>query len=399
MTDKQADVCIIGGGLVGLFSALFLRQRGLSVVLLEKGRCGQAASGVNFGNMRLQGRNLAEYPLALSAHDLWERFQFITGEPLTIERRGQAYIALDLDQHARLDRITMEAASAGINVDRLGSDEIRRLWPALSPLVSGATWSPRDAVSEPPEATAALARAVRHANVDIVEGATAASITRTASGLTVRTADGLSVTSTRVVNAAGAWAGRLTAALGEPVPMFPAGPQLVLTAPVAPLALPSMLAADGSIIFRQRPDGRILTTMFPRQPGDLDTGAPPVAPAQVERTLSRLAEVVPALRTVTVERAWSGVEGYLPDMLPVLSPSRTTGDVVHAFGFSGHGYQLAPGVGRAVADLITRGAAGVPIAAFDIARFNGEVTPDERLGREFTAAQVDDVSKTTGTST
>ena len=397
MTDKQADVCIIGGGLVGLFSALFLRQRGRTVVLVEKSACGQEASGVNFGNMRLQGRNLAEYPLALSAHDLWERFTVITGESCAIQQCGQAYIALEPDQHARLDRIAAEASSAGINVDRLDDRAVRRLWPTLSPLVSAATWSPRDAVSEPAEATAALVRAVRRAGVEVVEGAAVESVTRTANGLQVRTVGGLSVTSPHVVNAAGAWADRLSAALGEPVPMCAAGPQLVLTAPVAPLSLPSMLAADGSIIFRQRPDGRILTTMFPRQPGDLDKGAPPVAPAQIERTLSRLAEVVSALGNVTVERAWSGVEGYLPDMLPVLSPSRTTEGVIHAFGFSGHGYQLSPGVGRAVADLVTKGLAGVPIAAFDIARYKGDVVPDERLGREFVATQVASVTKTSGT--
>ena len=114
----------------------------------------------------------------------------------------------------------------------------------------------------------------------------------------------------------------------------------------------------------------------------------PIAPTQIERTLRRLADVVPALGNVTVEHSWSGVEGYLPDMLPVLSPSRTTEGVIHAFGFSGHGYQLAPGVGRAIAELVTTGMAGVPITAFDIARYKGEVVPDERLGQEFEVPQV-----------
>ncbi len=388
MGDRQYDVSVIGGGLVGLFSALFLVQRGCSVVLLEKGECGREASRLNFGNMRLQGRNPVEYPLALSAHDFWERFEAVTGEPCAIERCGQAYVALAPDQYGRLQQIAAQASAAGINVDLLDDQAVRRLWPALSPLVVGATWSPRDAVSEPPEATAAVVRAVRRVGVDIREGTTVVSIDRSARGLEVTANNGQTVTSRHVVNAAGAWAGRLSAALGEPVPMFAAGPQLVLTTPVAQLKLPSMLAADGSIIFRQRPDGRILTTMFPRQPGDLDTGMAPIAPPQIERTLKRLADVVPALGNVAVEHSWSGVEGYLPDMLPVLSPSRTIEGVIHAFGFSGHGYQLAPGVGRAIAELVTTGMAGVPITAFDIARYKGEVVPDERLGQEFEVPQV-----------
>lgn len=396
MTQRRADVCIIGGGLVGLFSSLFLRRRGRSVVLIEKGTCGREASGVNFGNMRLQGRNQAEYPLALSAHDLWERFDAITGEHLVVERCGQAFIALGADQHARLERITAEACAAGINVDRFDKAEIGQRWPGLSSLVTGASWSPRDAVSEPAEATAAMVRAVRRAGATILDGTEVTAVTRARSGsdLEVHAADGVGVIAGHVLNAAGAWAGRIAAQLGEPVPMFAAGPQLILTTPVAPQSLPSMLAADGSIIFRQRLDGRILTTMFPRLPGDLDKGMRPVEPSQVVRTLTRLGDVVPALGNVTAELAWSGVEGYLPDMLPVISPSGTTPGVVHAFGFSGHGYQLAPGLARAVTDIICSGRAGVPLNAFDIGRFKGDVAPDERLQREFDPVQVAGVTAT-----
>lgn len=388
MAERMADVCIVGGGLVGMFSALFLRQRRKSVILVEKTTCGREASAVNFGNMRLQGRKPAEYALALSAHDLWERFETITGERITIERCGLAYIALGADQHSRLETIHREASAAGVNVDLLDADEVHRLWPTLSDVVTGASWSPRDAVSEPQEACAALFRAIERAGVEIVERTAVQAVVPVQGGLSVRAHDGRAVTCSHVVSAAGAWSGRLAAALGEPVPMFAAGPQLVLTAPAAPLRLPSMLAADGSIIFRQRGDGRILTTMFPRQPSDLDTGASTVGKLQIDRTLRRLAEVVPSLDNLTVERAWSGVEGYLPDMLPVLSPSSTTPGVIHAFGLSGHGYQLSPGVGRVVADLVTQGSAAVPIEAFDIVRHKGEVMPDERLSREFVARQV-----------
>lgn len=383
MSERRVDVCIIGGGLVGCFAALFLRERGRSVIVLDKGQAGREASRLNFGNMRLQGRHPAEYPLALSAHDLWDRFAAVTGEPCAMDRTGQAYIALAPDQHERLQKIAREACAAGINVDLVLAADVRRRWPGLSGLVSAAAWSPRDAASEPEQVAPIVVRATRRAGAEIIEAATATSIARSAGGVEVRTGSGLTIACTHVVNAAGAWAGRLSASIGEPVPMFAAGPQLVLTAPAAPLGLPSMLAADGSIIFRQRADGRVLTTMFPRQASDLETGAPPIAQAQIARTLARLAEVVPSLAGVRHEQAWSGVEGYLPDMLPVLSPSRTMQGVVHAFGFSGHGYQLSPGVGRAVADLVTEGAAGVPISAFAVERYRGAVTPDERLAREF----------------
>jgi sarcosine oxidase subunit beta len=100
-----------------------------------------------------------------------------------------------------------------------------------------------------------------------------------------------------------------------------------------------------------------------------------------------MARVVPMLGSAQVIRVWSGIEGYLPDMLPVMGWSRTTKNLLHAFGFCGHGFQLSPGVGYTLAEMIDEGRAQIPIDAFAIDRFTGEVQPDqERLSGEFDAA-------------
>jgi sarcosine oxidase subunit beta len=67
----------------------------------------------------------------------------------------------------------------------------------------------------------------------------------------------------------------------------------------------------------------------------------------------------------------------------VIGLSRTTPGLLHAFGFSGHGFQLAPGVGAVVADLIVDGASQTPIESFSIERFAGGIVPDEKLWSEF----------------
>jgi sarcosine oxidase subunit beta len=121
---------------------------------------------------------------------------------------------------------------------------------------------------------------------------------------------------------------------------------------------------------------------------DIVTGTASVPPDRVERGLVRLAEVAPGLGRLQVGRVWSGVEGYLPDMLPVIGWSSTTPGLLHAFGFSGHGYQLSPGVGAVVADLIVARASETPIEAFSIRRFADGVVPDEKLWSEFDAELV-----------
>ncbi len=92
---------------------------------------------------------------------------------------------------------------------------------------------------------------------------------------------------------------------------------------------------------------------------------PSVLPDQVRQVV----RLVPALRGISIIRQWSGAEGYVADMLPVMGPSQTTQGLFHAFGFCGHGFQLGPGVGDAMAELIATGKCSTPLAPFRIDRF------------------------------
>ncbi len=99
--------------------------------------------------------------------------------------------------------------------------------------------------------------------------------------------------------------------------------------------------------------------------------------------MRRLIELVPRLASAAVIRVWSGIEGYLPDMLPVIGPSSTTAGLLHAFGFWGHGFQLGHGVGLVLSEIIADGSTTTPLEPFLIERFEGQVTPDEKYVREF----------------
>ena len=78
---------------------------------------------------------------------------------------------------------------------------------------------------------------------------------------------------------------------------------------------------------------------------------------------------MPRLRHAQTIRTWTGIEGVMPDGIPVVGPSRTTPGLLHAFGFSGHGFQLGPAVGAVLSELILDGETPTPITAFDIGRF------------------------------
>jgi sarcosine oxidase subunit beta len=85
--------------------------------------------------------------------------------------------------------------------------------------------------------------------------------------------------------------------------------------------------------------------------------------------MARAIDIVPALAGAQVIRTWSGMDGQMPDHIPVMGFSSTTPHLVHAFGFSGHGFQLGPMIGLVIAELIAEGQTVSPIAPFAIQRF------------------------------
>lgn len=391
---SHADVVIIGGGLMGTSAAYFLRQRGRSVIVLEKGRVGAQASGVNFGNARLQGRHPEQYALALRAHAIWEEMHAITGVDCEVTANGHLFIALDRGEIGKLEHYAADANKAGVKSEAMGGNEARQRWPYLSPLVQAAAYSARDATANPRLVTPALAARAAALGADIREDVRVMSAERVGEGFRVATAGGETITGGVLLNTAGAWANEVAGWFGESAPMVAAAPPHFVTEPVAPFVGSSVQAIDGSIIFRQTREGAIVAAGYPRGPSDIVANRAPVQPEKVVTAMRRLVSVVPRLGSAHIVRVWSGIEGYIVDMLPVIGPSRTTPGLFHAFGFCGHGFQLGPGVGACLADLASEGRTETPLGAFDIARFAGGVQVSEKFLKEFDAALVAGAGKT-----
>src|SRR4051794_33695401 len=158
MRTIHSDVAIIGGGLVGIWTAYFLRKRGHSVTVIEKGAVGGQASGVNFGNVRLEGRHPTEFPLALRAIEQWERIEELIGEGCGFTPCGHSFIALDLKELPRIERSHGEGIAGGLEIELLGANDVRRRFPYLGPDVCGATWPKRYVTANPRLVTPAAAR-------------------------------------------------------------------------------------------------------------------------------------------------------------------------------------------------------------------------------------------------
>jgi sarcosine oxidase subunit beta len=383
MSRLTVDVAIIGGGLIGAWSAYFLARRNKRVVIIEKGVVGAQSSGTNFGNLRLQGRFPGQYPLSLRSQALWEQLEDLIGDRCEFEQTGHLYLAFDRKERDKIEAYAAVSESYGLAIDHVEPSELRRRWPWLSERVVAATFSARDATANPRLVTPAVARAAKGLGVTVIENCRVTDIGTGAGAFSVKTDTGLEIDCGHVINAAGAWALAIAEQFGETAPLFPAGPPQFVTEPFPYFIEPSIQAVDGSVIFRQIPRGNVILAGYPRTAADSVANRAPVPPAKTLSAMQSLAKVAPALANCHVIRVWSGIEGYLPDMVPVIGPSRTTPGLFHAFGFCGHGFQIGPGVGLCLSEMIVDGGTATPLEPFSISRFENAVETDEKFRREF----------------
>jgi sarcosine oxidase subunit beta len=365
----SADVIVIGGGLHGCSAALHLARAGVSVAVLEKDHVARHASGVNAGGVRRLGRHLAEVPLSVASLELWQRIADLVGDPCGFEAHGQVKVAEDEAALETLRQRVSQVRALGFDHEELiGREELREILPAVGDHCVGAIVCRADGAALPFRTTLAFKRKAESLGVRFHEGTRAESLQRREGVWHVQT-DAGTFGAPSVVNAAGAWAGRIAAQLGEPVPMEAAGLMLMITAPVAAFVKPVVGVAGRPLSFKQYANGTVMIGGGQRGQADLDTNRTTLDYAKLAFNARTAVDVFPRMAGADIVRAWAGIEGMMADDIPVIGPSATSPGVWHAFGFSAHGFQLGPIVGSIIADLVTTGATKLPIDAFSIRRF------------------------------
>ncbi len=364
----ETDVLVIGGGTAGLSTALHLRRRGVAVTVLEKGFAGAQASGVNFGGVRRQGRDPAELPLAQRSRALWSRLAELVGDDCEFAPTGHLKIATSEAECAALADYAATARDYGLALELLDEAQLRARFPWFGPGVVGGSLCADDGQANPRLVGPAFARAARAAGASVIEQCEAAEIARDGGAFRVETAGGETFRAPVLVNTAGAWGGSIAARFGEPVPMETVAPQMVVSEPIGYFIEPVLGMFAGGIYLRQIPRGNVIFGGG-RGRASTETNRAFVLPENTLWTSALAVRLIPRLAGVNIIRVWTGIEGEMADGLPALGPSRTTEGLFHAFGFSGHGFQLGPAVGAVLAELIVDGRSKTPIDAFDIGRF------------------------------
>uniref|UniRef100_E1TDJ5 FAD dependent oxidoreductase n=1 Tax=Burkholderia sp. (strain CCGE1003) TaxID=640512 RepID=E1TDJ5_BURSG len=359
------DVAIAGGGLVGSSAALALAKRGLRVGLFERRFCGAQASGVNYGGVRCQGRPVEQMPLAMRARRIWSRLPELIGIDGEFTVSGHLRLARSESDLAALEQWAEMARDYGLHAQLLSGESFRRRYPWLGKAAIGGSLCASDGHANPRLVSPAFARAARAAGADVREQTELADIRHDGRRFHMRAGDTY-ISADWLINCAGAWANTVAGYFGERAPMKPIYPNMWVTEPLPLFITHNLGVYGGGIYARQVARGNCVIGGG-RGSGDGEYGRPST---ETTRAVMRDAcALLPQLREALLIRTWSGVEGETPDNNPIIGSSRAVPRLLHAFGFSGGGFLLAPGVGEVLADLVIDGATATPLDAFSIGRF------------------------------
>jgi glycine/D-amino acid oxidase-like deaminating enzyme len=414
----RVDVCVIGGGVVGVMAALTLAERGVSVALVEKGRIAGEQSSRNWGWCRRMGRDAAEIPLSVESLRQWDGMAERLGAEVGFRRAGVVYLH-ETPRHAAAHEAWLEHARPfQIEARLLSPDEVQALLPGTARRWNSGMHTPGDGRAEPGLAVPAMARAARRAGATILTGCAVRGLDLVGGRVAGVVTERGRIACPSVVLAAGAWSRLFLGNHGVDFPQLKIRGSVLRTEPIAGLPEESVGASDFS--FRKRLDGgytvahrgasvaeivpdsfRLLRDFLPalraqrhelrlrvgrrfieesRLPRRWSLDAPtpfeavrvldpePV-PGILDEARANLARAFPGFAGMRVAESWAGLIDVTPDAVPVISPVAALPGLVLASGFSGHGFGIGPGAGRLAAELATGAPPVVDPAPFRLSRF------------------------------
>ena len=414
----QADVVIIGGGIVGVSTAWFLAKQSVDVVVCEKGHIAGEQSSRNWGWVRAQGRDRRELPMMIESLKIWRGLEVEIGEDVGFSESGCLYMARTEKELARYRDWMDTAKEFGLDTQIIEGKALNQQVNDASSTWLGAMYTASDARAEPHKATPAIARAAMRDGARILTSCAVRGVETEGGQLSAVVTEHGTIRTSTALCAAGAWTSMFCRSLGISVPQLRVRGTVARTSPADVIMKGNV--SDEKIGIRRRQDGgytiadgtvldhfitpstfRFAFKFLPALVHEIKSlrvsiGRPfmeelatPVkwaldeeSPFERTRVLNpepnprvlkniqkNFEEVFPQLAGARIVEAWAGMVETTPDVVPVMCEVESIPGFHIGTGLSGHGFGIGPGAGKALAGMLTNMDVGIDMTPFRLSRF------------------------------
>jgi sarcosine oxidase subunit beta len=366
-----ADVAIIGGGIMGAATAYYLARRGCTdVVILEKDLLAQASTGLSAGGIRQQFSHPANIRLSQEAVRVFERFEEEFGVDMEFRQVGYLFLAQSEDVWQEFLTNVELQRRYNVPAEALSPDEIKQRWPYLNVEdLRGGTFCPEDGYADPYMAAMGFANAARRLGVRIEEQTEVTAIRIEGGKVRGVETTGGPISAPVVVNVGGPWGGQVARMAGFDLPVKPYRRQVFVTKAFDPIPkpVPMILDIEPAFYFRGEGPGILMGMSDPDEPSSFNLNWDY---SFMEKVIDKAFHRAPILEEAEIGRGWGGLYAITPDDNPIIGALPGAEGHFCAIGFSGHGFQQAPTVGRILSELILDGKTDFDLEPFRHDRFD-----------------------------
>ncbi|XP_014291636.1 sarcosine dehydrogenase, mitochondrial [Halyomorpha halys] len=393
---ESADVVIIGGGSAGCNTLYQLSKRGVKAVLLEKAKVTAGETWHSAGLILQMRMSDTEMQLRSATKNLLGVLQEETGVDPKWVNNGAIYLARSKVRMDEYKRMSTLAKNFNIETHLLSPAETKDLFPLLdTALIQGALYCPSDGVVDPTAFCQALNTAAINGGAEIIENCPVTKIITGKSQFGYKQVEGVqtpfgTIKTKCIVNATGAWAGKLSQMAGLDVPIVPLLHAYVVSSPMQSITrtLPNVKDSDGSIYFRVKGDS-LCVGGFEHNPIFLDQLSEDHAFELFELDwkvfdahMQNAIDLVPQFETAGIKTTVCGTETFTPDLKPLIGEDPRLLGFYHMCGFNASGVVLSGGCGEQLAKWIIHGRPDFHMYRYDIRRFTPEQMVNKAWAKE-----------------
>ena len=356
--SNTADVIIIGAGVHGASLAFHLAQRGIKSIMLEKKFVAAGATGRSSGLVRMHYDVPEDTQLAWVSFQYFRNWKEVVGGDCGFTRTGFIQLVAPADVHILKANVASHQ-EIGVPVILIHADDVKRLAPSFATDdVVLAAYEPESGYAMPSDTANALMNAARQKGAQLIQDCAVTGVLTDSKVKSVQTTQG-EFFAPIIVNAAGAWAGKINEMVGLDLPydtwrhdtMFVARPRQV-----GP-SHPAVIDFANEMYFR--PEGDL--TLVGLEDGNPigqspDNDTDHAQKGFIERGIDRICRRIPIMENGGLHSAHGGYDGITPDQHPLLGAAGPDGFYLDC-GFSGTGFKTSPAVGLCMSELILDGKA------------------------------------------